>query len=523
MGQKTHPNGLRLGVIRSWNSKWFEEKNYMQWLHEDLEIRKLVKTTMKHAGISKVEIERRARQIRIGVHTLTNFINTNDPYITPVPDSRLAKTGSSFLVADIDDSQTEIEVKSPEYFNNNKANWLRTVMIGRELIRYGKVTDQSPWKLQNCQRGAFGTTASQHKKASDVAKLMDHPYKVFFPEYEMQHEIAIRLAELFNETGIGHFDFDGHEGCWASGQGDFGPEQFAKVFYDHLKEPVLNGTSNSQPFYWHINTCCNWGEPWYGGFRSSMAEYRINNQAMLERNFMPKMLGWFLITPDTTLADIEWLMARSAGYDSGFAIATSQQSLQNNPQSNDLLDSISQWESLRLNGSFSADQKKQMQDTENEFHLENIADGNYLLYTYHKSKLYSYEQTVRQPGEPTGAQWEYTSSGKKQPLQFTLKAVGQSGSLDNAIIEFDNYITFQIPLPVQHGQTLLCDGTNILRLFDEKGRQIKNVQIKTPLPEIPPGTHAVSFSCVFTGEPAPKTQLQFKSKDQGQPVHMIKN
>ena len=69
MGQKTHPNGLRLGVIRSWNSKWFEEKSYKQWLHEDLLIRKLIKETMKHAGISKVEIERRARQIRIGVHT----------------------------------------------------------------------------------------------------------------------------------------------------------------------------------------------------------------------------------------------------------------------------------------------------------------------------------------------------------------------------------------------------------------------------------------------------------------------
>ncbi len=69
MGQKTHPNGLRLGVIRSWNSKWFEEKKYAQWLHEDLAIRKLVHKKMVHAGISRVDIERRARQMRIGVHT----------------------------------------------------------------------------------------------------------------------------------------------------------------------------------------------------------------------------------------------------------------------------------------------------------------------------------------------------------------------------------------------------------------------------------------------------------------------
>lgn len=69
MGQKSHPNGLRLGVIRSWNSKWFEEKNYAKWLHEDLQIRKLIKTTMNHAGISRIDIERRARQVRVGVHT----------------------------------------------------------------------------------------------------------------------------------------------------------------------------------------------------------------------------------------------------------------------------------------------------------------------------------------------------------------------------------------------------------------------------------------------------------------------
>ncbi len=69
MGQKTHPNGLRLGYIRSWSSKWFEEKKYAQWLHEDLAIRKLIKEKMHHAGISKIDIERRARQIKIGVHT----------------------------------------------------------------------------------------------------------------------------------------------------------------------------------------------------------------------------------------------------------------------------------------------------------------------------------------------------------------------------------------------------------------------------------------------------------------------
>ena len=51
MGQKVHPIGFRIGVSKDWNSKWFEEKNYGKWLHEDLAIKKLVKKELFDAGI----------------------------------------------------------------------------------------------------------------------------------------------------------------------------------------------------------------------------------------------------------------------------------------------------------------------------------------------------------------------------------------------------------------------------------------------------------------------------------------
>ena len=69
MGQKVHPVGFRLGVIRTWDSKWFEEKNYAQWLHEDIKIRDFVKKSLNHAGVSKVEIERAANKVKVNVHT----------------------------------------------------------------------------------------------------------------------------------------------------------------------------------------------------------------------------------------------------------------------------------------------------------------------------------------------------------------------------------------------------------------------------------------------------------------------
>jgi hypothetical protein len=469
------------------------------------------------AGLKACAEKAKAAGLLIGVHTLTNFINTNDAYVTPVPDRRLAKTGSSTLVADIGPDDTKIAVASPEFFNNQKSNWLKTVMIGSELVRYGRVSDEAPWMLLDCQRGAFGTTAVAHQQGATVAKLMDHPYRVFLADYELQQEIAVRLAELFNRTGLNHLDFDGHEGCHASGQGDFAVEMFAKTFYDHVDHFVHNGTSNSRPFYWHINTCCNWGEPWYGGFRSSMAEYRINNQVMLERNWMPMMLGWFQLTPETTLADIEWLMARSAGYDSGFALTTSRSALTQNPLTPVLLDTIREWEALRMQGAFSDRQREAMRDTTEEFHLVKSSEG-YALHRYEKSSWFEHSARERQPGEPTYVEWQYEQLGEKQPLQFQIEARGELGSVGEMVLEFDSYLTFAVPVSLQAGETLVCDGTEVLRVYGKDGRQVRKQQLEARPPELSPGPHTLLFDCQFDGDPAPVARVQLKFLGAGEAV-----
>lgn len=69
MGQKVHPIGFRLGVIKTWDSKWYEQKNYAKWLHEDIRIREFVKKSLGHAGVSKVEIERAHKNVKVNVHT----------------------------------------------------------------------------------------------------------------------------------------------------------------------------------------------------------------------------------------------------------------------------------------------------------------------------------------------------------------------------------------------------------------------------------------------------------------------
>ncbi len=69
MGQKVHPVGLRLGIIKTWDSRWFSQKNYATLLHEDIKIRKIVKERLMHAGVAKVEIERAGQKAKINIHT----------------------------------------------------------------------------------------------------------------------------------------------------------------------------------------------------------------------------------------------------------------------------------------------------------------------------------------------------------------------------------------------------------------------------------------------------------------------
>ncbi|MHB0884645.1 MAG: 30S ribosomal protein S3 [Bacillota bacterium] len=70
MGQKVHPKGLRIGIIKDWDSKWYAgKKTYTDLLHEDVKIRKLIQQRLANASIARVEIERAANRIKVTIHT----------------------------------------------------------------------------------------------------------------------------------------------------------------------------------------------------------------------------------------------------------------------------------------------------------------------------------------------------------------------------------------------------------------------------------------------------------------------
>ena len=69
MGQKTHPIGFRIGVIKTWQSRWYSDKDFAKWLHEDIKLRKFIKKELYSAGVSKIEFERASSKLKIIIRT----------------------------------------------------------------------------------------------------------------------------------------------------------------------------------------------------------------------------------------------------------------------------------------------------------------------------------------------------------------------------------------------------------------------------------------------------------------------
>ena len=436
--------------------------------------------------------------ILLGVHTLSNFITTNDPYVTPLPDHRLAAVGSSYLTENIDEKQTAIVIKSPDYFNQFKNNNLHAVRIGDELVRYGEVSESAPWTLLDCERGAFGTQPASHKEDEEIAKLMDHGYKTFLTDIDMQNEVAKRIAQLFNETGLRQVSFDGLEGCWATGMGQYGRTLFANSWYenlnDELKGKVINDASNPGHYFWHIYTRMNWGEPWYAGFRESQTQYRLKNQNFYSRNLMPHMLGWFSMKPETSIEDAEWLLARAAGFDAGFALVTSPAIVKMNGYGKEILSAIKQWEKARMGGAFNENQKDLMKSVSNEFHLEQVDDNSWNLYRIYSEK-FSHKKKIRQPGEPVHSKFSFRNNGEKQPMAFILTAKGSEAT--KISLEIDNHKQLDIPISLQPGESLKYNGGDEMIHYDANWQRIEDVKVERDRLMIGTGEHNLIFDCVF--------------------------
>ena len=464
------------------------------------------------AGLKKCVEKAEAEGIMLGTHVLSNFITPNDPYVTPVPNKGLAKVGGSVIIEDIDASQTEILIEAPDFFNQMKNNSMKTVVVGNELIRYAKVSDEAPWSLLDCQRGAFETTASVHKSGDKIEKLLDHAYKVFLTNTDLTIEMSKNMAELYNKTGLRQISFDGLEGNRSTGMGTYGESLMPYVWYnslsDELKDHLIIDASRTTHFFWHIYTRMNWGEPWYAGFRESQVEYRMKNQPYFKRNFMPGMLGWFKMTPETSVEDVEWLLTRSAAYDAGYAFIAGDEAIEKNGNTDRILELIGDWEKVRIAGLFTEEQKAIMHDIDTEYSLLKTNENEFDLHRTYSGK-FKHEKKVRQPGEPLYSTFDFSHNGTDQTMNFIMNAV--DGDISNITMEIDNYKEIELKVALKAGEIIKYTGGTKASVYDKNWQVIKEFDIDPSLFKITDGEHSMTFDCTFkkTGkEPVVKLEIR---------------
>ena len=456
----------------------------------------------------KACVDRAAQKgLGVGVHTLSNFITTNDPLVTPVPDPGLAVVGTTELQVAIDAAAKELVVADGGWFENHGA--LRAARIGDELIQYVAVEGN---RLLECERGAFGTTAASHPEGASVSKLIDHAYRTFLTDATLSRRVSETIADLFNQTGLRQISFDGLEGNWSTGMGQYGRTLFAEWWYDALKPElrgkVITDASNPGHYFWHLYTRMNWGEPWYAGFRESQTQYRLMNQRYFERNLMPRMLGWFQMGPATSLEDAEWLLARSAGFNAGYALVTSPDAVAKNGFGDEILHKIRLWETTRLAGEFSEGLLPALQDISREFTLEEQEDLRILTEIHCVRGTHARRE---QPGMPTTTEFEADNPFLPQAVHFILRCTGKVAAEEIVLEVAGREYDLGVSLPP--GEALRWVGGEKMVIHDGAWQEVRRHPVDPDRLRVPQGSFPAKVTCRFAGSEPPELKVELRLHD----------
>lgn len=463
-------------------------------------------------GVKQMVDKAKARGIAMGVHTLSNFMTTNDAYVTPIPSAHLLKQGVLTLTEDINKEQTDIKIKASHLFAIPLT--LNAMQIENELITFGSMEDNGEtYLLKNCNRGAYGTVASIHSYINPLYKLWDYPYNTLFPDMVLQDKLADRLSELMNKTGLRQISFDGLA-CTYTGHDEYANSRYVSRFYNQLDHNVLNDASGLNHNLWHIHTRMNWGEPWGEAMRTGQVDNRIKNQDYFRRNLFPRMLGWFLIRladknfECSSLEDLEWALSESAGFDAGYAMTINTNTLRRHGQIDKLLDAIKNWDKLRFAQAFSEEQMARLRDPQTEWHLEKVNEQTYNLYPLFISKPYRCNLGEMQPGQPGGADWAWTSP-YESAYAIRLKVDGD-GTIKNPSFTTPKGVV-KFPCEISDRQYLLVDFNGKAVVTDKNYNVLNEVEPQGNA-QLPTGSSAVAFSCEKASEDAPEVIVRYITK-----------
>jgi len=386
-------------------------------------------------------------------HTYAFFIDKQSKYVRPVPDKRLDAFRTFTLAAGLSADATEIAVAESTqgmttvtgFFEHNSV----ILHVDDELVTFGAVSQEPPWRFTKTQRGAFGTRAATHEKGARVRHLKEcFGLLVPDPESTLFEEIARNHAEIVNSCGFDGIYLDAIDGssilrgpdeCW------YWADKFVVEIQKHLRKPVGMEMSAMWHHFWQYRTRWQaWDYPQRGHKRFIDLHADSVNGGLL----LPLHLGWWNFQHfnppqvEPTYPDvIEYLGAKLIGWDAGISLTggIDQARLSAVPLFGRAVDILRTCEELRRGNAFDETIKVQLRQPGKEFSLVRDGSGKW------RFRPSVHESHVASSAEPWSLSWTVDNPFVEQPMKLRLEALMAAGSYDDP----NNIILANLSVPSQ--------------------------------------------------------------------------
>jgi len=386
-------------------------------------------------------------------HTYAFFIDKQSKYVHPVPDKRLDTFRAFTLAADLTADATEIPVTEPTqglttvtgFFEHNSV----ILHVDDELVTFGAVSQEPPWRFTKVQRGALGTKAAAHEKGTKARHLKEC-FGLLVPDVEstLFEEIARNHAEIVNSCGFDGIYLDAIDGsgilrgpdeCW------YWADKFVFEIQRHLQKPVGMEMSAMWHHFWQYRTRWQaWDYPQRGHKRFIDLHADAVNGGLL----LPLHLGWWNFQQfnppqvEPTYPDvIEYLGAKLIGWDAGISLTSGidQARLAAVPLFARDVTLLCTCEELRRGSVFDETIRAQLRQPGKEFSLARDDTGKW---RFRPSVRASH---VASSAEPWSLSWTVHNPFTEQPATLRLEALMTAGSYDDP----NNIVLADLSQPTQ--------------------------------------------------------------------------
>ena len=459
--------------------------------------------------IAYLKAKSRQAGLDLGLSVLANRVKTNSRHVGPMPSKHLLKQGVLQLQLPMNETQDEFAVYHSELFSIPST--INVLQIGDEIITYRTMeTTGDIHLLYHCTRGAYGTRKSAHAKDAPVYKLWDTPERTLLPDFVLQNQMAQAEAKRLAKTDFTLLVFNDMKSYTYNDQGDLSIAHFLDTMHKYNPDKLLQ-TDLYTPSAGNYLSRVNENQVWKESMRTKIVETLTEKQEYYRKNRMPWMIGTFQILLSnknkvaTTMEELEWFLSKAAAFEAGFGLDVSAETLRQHGLTDKILSTINLWETLRLAGGFSEEQKEQFKDPYGNWHIEKDSDTTCLLYPQYISRRYYCHLN--------DDHWEWTSP---YPGPFALQIVVEGiGGISNPSFRTPNG-TLYLPCSVKAGQCLMYGFDGKAYVTDMNYYTLEEV---TPMgvSVLDEGVSEVSFQCeVNTEGIKPEVRLRFLTRGQAE-------